>query len=94
MRKYVIFDNTLVDKVAFEETSKQIGLATSRNSCDHFYLTIPHKRDYFLQIAISLYLHNLNSIENLMGLPCYFSIASILKYKKKLISVKRTIEKW
>ena len=79
----VVFGNTLAKKVALEQIAKQIGLAASANAGDYLYLTIPHKGDDFLQIAIPFYFHNPTSVENLLVLSCYFSMSIILQYERK-----------
>ena len=80
----VIFGNTLTEKVTLEQIAKQIGFAASANTGDHLYLTIPHKGDDFLQIAISFYFHNPTSIENLLVLSCYFSTGIIHQCERKI----------
>ena len=80
----VVFCNALTEKVPLEQIAKQIGLAASADAGDHLYLTIPHKGDDFLQIAISFYFHSPTSIENFPVLSCYFSIDIILQYKRKI----------
>ena len=69
----MVFCNAFAEKVTFEQIAKQIGLAASADASDHLHLTIPHKGDDFLQIAISFYFHNPTSIENLLALSCYIS---------------------
>ena len=80
----MIFGNTLTEKVALEQIAKQIGLAASADAGNHLYLTIPHKGDDFLQIAISFYFHSPTSIENLLVLSCYFSMEIILHRERKI----------
>ena len=82
----MIFGNTLTEKVTLEQIAKQKGLAASADASDHLHLTIPHKGDDFLQIAISLYFHSPTSIENLLALSCYFSMDSIRHREKKINS--------
>ena len=82
----MIFGNTLAKKVTLEQIAKQIGLAASANTGNHLYLTIPHKGDDFLQIAISFYFHNPTSIENLLVLSCYISMDSIRHREIKINS--------
>ena len=83
----VIFGNTFTEKVTLKQIAKQIGLAASANTGDHFHLTIPHKGDDFLQIAISFYFHSPTSIENLLELSCYFSMNIILRREEKINSL-------
>ena len=80
----VIFCNALAEKIALEQIAKQIGFAASADASDNLYLTIPHKGDDFLQIAISFYFHNPTSIENLLVLSCYFSMNIILRCERKI----------
>ena len=80
----MIFGNTLTEKVTLEQIAKQIGLAASADAGNHLHLTIPHKGDDFLQIAISFYFHNPTSIENLLVLSCYFSMDIILQRERKI----------
>ena len=80
----MVFCNALAKKIALEQIAKQIGLAASADAGDHLYLTIPHKGDDFLQIAISFYFHNPTSIENLLVLSCYFSMEIILHRERKI----------
>ena len=62
----MIFGNTLTEKVTLEQIAKQIGLAASADAGDHLYLTIPHKGNDFLQIAISFDSHSSTpSVEDL-----------------------------
>ena len=79
----MVFCNALAKKVTLEQIAKQIGLAASANTGNHLYLTIPHKGDDFLQIAISFYFHNPTSVENLLVLSCYFSMDIILQRVRK-----------
>ena len=80
----MIFGNTLTEKVTLEQIAKQIGLAASADAGNHLHLTIPHKGDDFLQIAISFYFHSATSIENLLILSYYFSIDIMLQRKRKI----------
>jgi len=80
----VVFCNALTEKVSLEQIAKQIGLAASADAGNHLHLTIPHKGDDFLQIAISFYFHSPTSIENFPILSCYFSIDIIFQYKRKI----------
>ena len=82
----MIFGNTLTEKVTLEQIAKQIGLAASADAGNHLHLTIPHKGDDFLQIAISFYFHNPTSIENLLVLSCYISMDSIRHREIKINS--------
>ena len=85
----MIFGHTLTEEVALEQIAKQIGLTTSADASDHLYLTIPHKGDDFLQIAISFYFHASTSIENLSGLSYYISMDSIRQRTRK---IKKSVE--
>ena len=79
----VVFCNALAKKITLKQIAKQIGLAASANAGDYLYLTIPHKGDDFLQIAISFYFHSPTSVENLLVLSCYFSMSIILQRMRK-----------
>ena len=80
----MIFGNPLAEKVDFKQIVQQIGLAASADAGNHLHLTIPHKGDDFLQIAISFDFHNPTSVENLPVLSYYFSTAIILWIKRKI----------
>ena len=79
----MVLGHPCAEKVILEQIAKQIGLAAAANTCDDLHLTIPHKGNDFLQIAISFYFHSPTSVENFLVLSYYFSMNIIHHFERK-----------